>query len=1704
MPDRCSWVFLACQEDWQGSKKTKLQHQAVNLLLQNEQGQFEALKKQHSTFAETFNFSVPEQQSQLVLRGVALVRPQSPFQNELSQGWPDECLGYKYALHGEALDSYNMTVQDAFAFPPWEEKPCLSRVAFPRLHHSKKGSRVRWTECLVSGVSHKKSPVYLIMDWCVGHAVASNKAVANLNVFQPASEHKGFMPLGQAIGLDSEAALDLKKCYVLCLPARLLFSLLCGACRQFPVLARWTHPSCPPLTAGLPEQWLKSIVLSCQERVEPAIKEEVMTCGDAQKLYSCLRNLGQQIVGATLDEDVARGWTFEVNHLLRCLRNHMYSLQVLRYPSAPKIQGVKFPSDSLVQQVLASLDLRNRRLLQDHAKKFVGMLPHALQPFLHSWVSAKVASGSTLVRSELMLDIALQLLHRRRLSESGEILKFAWGDAADKWNLQIYNARYRWMRKSDCVQLGRAWRFLCKHPHTRTMECDVEEKRKEYSSLLFKSIHLHTLVPQLLGNRKTALVDKVSAHVHASLLESSSLDALDESFANHICWCSDMGVESALPSFHVLSAEKVMPAWLQPSRVNVHEPDDDHFEDGVLVNLESANCKSSPLMPQAISVPGICHAIHNATGRLNSAFHGFEDFLGKLKSLYQFLGSPPRCNRFVEVVMRGTLHYERAKELFLRRLTSIYTERWNIVAICLEESLPLLLFLRTHWDDVRFLRNADDDGPSDACMKDGWSPKELTVIVQDSYFLAFWRMQLAIRKQLLHFTSWAEGCSCHGGSLVESFMNEHESEVSFEHVLKAEIVCPAGIPCRCPMAGCQAPFLAADNFSDFERKLDSTCQEFMSNCQERLTSEQWSSLLAEWQHGSKVVLEEVKARLSFFSHLPWIVFGGCHPMPDVARKALAKAKQLWDDLPSNAREAQHPIARNLFDGEQETLTQELASFISSSDQVLEDFPALEAFLAPFTFVQVAERLIEAAHKDLGQTRPKNFSVTWLSLNMRMPELNKHLAMDPHAFPMLVEAFSEARQLAKFAEMFPCHRNHPDLIKIGRSKDKHAFFAFARQALYRDSRMQFATNQEAESIHNQESKKVGLAQDKLKPKRKEVTQELIVANLATDCLRDIAWRDPGSVFSIEAPSDQRLKLFTPVLLQPSLIKRPAHAPCTMKDFDRNDLVTTVCENRGTPARPVVSAICLGKAETLSMLSVVQSLGIDKFFQCLKQWSKCGSVQYVLPLMGGDVSKLLSHMIQHGALPKASQSFVPSPAHIPSMQTLVSYRFAQEMSDGGYLLTASAIQRMEFLRSLESPLCLCKVGIGALADLSDLQLFVQMRSKGWEWSLMPVKQQKERVYKIGEEQTWYTSGVTVSRFYMMCLLDADRLANAHGIQEIPHGMPGEAYEMVFAGTVPKDALRKTSQAKRKLGIGSNVDSGLFDADVVLEAEDVPRFSSRRLMDSTQVDRSQTTTPLAPDEAGVHEEKAFEVAVNRESGEATKPVPSSSSFPESAAKAVSRKTAALESALFVGGVAKYGSFSFSVKQARSAPPCGGIEVTCRWHKKSLVTGCKRFVRFTDSTPEARNQCILLLKHWCNQACKFDRQRSHIRMPLSPGDCPPESIVLAQELTENPPALIKTDEELDAEVASSAKPLKKLSKGLDKKDSKKGSKQPKAKSSKAKPKPKGKAKASCSKPNTAKAKPAPEPEGSGQSDSSSTSSSPSSSGSGKASNSATSSGSD
>ena len=175
------------------------------------------------------------------------------------------------------------------------------------------------------------------------------------------------------------------------------------------------------------------------------------------------------------DEDIASGIRAEVIEHLQALKNHLYALEVAKAPQVKNLACLKFPSDSFVQQILASLDLRNRAKLQQHATRFVQMLPEALKPYLQAWTSTKIASGTTLHRGQLMLDVGLELFHRERLLDAGKVYKYAWGDSTDKWGLEIYNARYKWVKQSDCVHLARAFRFLCAHPFEEDMSVDVLE-----------------------------------------------------------------------------------------------------------------------------------------------------------------------------------------------------------------------------------------------------------------------------------------------------------------------------------------------------------------------------------------------------------------------------------------------------------------------------------------------------------------------------------------------------------------------------------------------------------------------------------------------------------------------------------------------------------------------------------------------------------------------------------------------------------------------------------------------------------------------------------------------------------------------------------------------------------------------------------------------------------------------------------------------------------------------------------------------------------------------------------------------------------------------------------------------------------------------------------------------------------------------------
>ena len=170
--------------------------------------------------------------------------------------------------------------------------------------------------------------------------------------------------------------------------------------------------------------------------------------------------------------------------------------------------------------------------------------------------------------------------------------------------------------------------------------------------------------------------------------------------------------------------------------------------------------------------------------------------------------------------------------------------------------------------------------------------------------------------------------------------------------------------------------------------------DIVMSCKCPVTAQQWGDLESEWRRGCEYVYENLKLRLAFYWKLPWAILGGCRPNLLKSKDLLRNALALWDDLPHDAQQLQHTLACQLFlPG---PLRRELDSYLTDDDAFLEDVPLLAEFLAPLTFTQVAERIIEAAHKEMG-TVSKAKSPAALSVALRSSELNRRLALQDSFF-----------------------------------------------------------------------------------------------------------------------------------------------------------------------------------------------------------------------------------------------------------------------------------------------------------------------------------------------------------------------------------------------------------------------------------------------------------------------------------------------------------------------------------------------------------------------------------------------------------------------------------------------------------------------------------------------------------------------------------
>ena len=103
------------------------------------------------------------------------------------------------------------------------------------------------------------------------------------------------------------------------------------------------------------------------------------------------------------------------------------------------------------------------------------------------------------------------------------------------------------------------------------------------------------------------------------------------------------------------------------------------------------------------------------------------------------------------------------------------------------------------------------------------------------------------------------------------------------------------------------------------------------------------------------------------------------------------------------------------------------------------------------------------------------------------------------------------------------------------------------------------------------------------------------------------------------------------------------------------------------------------------------------------------------------------------------------------------------------------------------------------------------------------------------------------------------------------------------------------------------------------------------------------------------------------------------------------------------RWGSFSIGIKKGT------GWEAVCRFHARNTVTGCKKFITWPDPSDASKLASLNQLRHWCNCAGQYHRQREHVAFTPVPATTPSVAVVQAQKYEEEPPAHCLNDIELD-----------------------------------------------------------------------------------------------
>jgi len=400
--------------------------------------------------------------------------------------------------------------------------------------------------------------------------------------------------------------------------------------------------------------------------------------------------------------------------------------------------------DQLIAAVRAAQDLKSQDASTRTTQRVLANPLLGLQLTDADIVEAtrRLPVGKTLRRSRVRLDIASSLWQREWYGRNGPTFRYVACDASPQCqqSYEVFVSVERIVRRADVAG------------HSK----DTFGGENMFSRLM-------PLVT--LGHGRTALEDKVSAHIHQTSLEYGPS-------ANHVLaafWdarqvLSDMGTELGMANFGSVVPEVMGSLRQWPGSGHPWE-----------VSLQPGH-----LFPLAMQVPGTLHIVDWIIRETVQAFPWWAEWQADCKRIVQFCHGQAHRERLEAIVLAEAPEAQRP--LWVTALsvaTGRFAEwRWKTLAQAVKDMARLENPLR--WLAAHVPRWDIEVGGRDVS-----SLQHLQVLCGRPLTWDRSRALAVILEPLMAFMSWLQGCDC------------HETEI-----LQGEAI-------ACNMKGCRAPALSA-------------------------------------------------------------------------------------------------------------------------------------------------------------------------------------------------------------------------------------------------------------------------------------------------------------------------------------------------------------------------------------------------------------------------------------------------------------------------------------------------------------------------------------------------------------------------------------------------------------------------------------------------------------------------------------------------------------------------------------------------------------------------------------------------------------------------------------------------------------------------------------------------------------------------------